>query len=131
MSRKPAHDPLASLRLSSPSPEAPAEGEAAHAEPPVAPDALPPEPPPADAKKDEPPPVVPEPPKPAEVTRYRVTAMKQFSYKGNITTFKLGKIVSEATHGKGSIELFKACGVPMEEIDEAGNPVPAEKAPAK
>ena len=68
-------------------------------------------------KKVEAKPVVKAPVAPAAVPKYRVMAMKRMSIRGQMVTFKLGKIISAESHGPGVVEQLQSAGVPLELVE--------------
>jgi hypothetical protein len=109
MARRPAKtDPLSSVRISDPKGDDPIVETAEIV------------PPPRKSRprgKREAPPKLP-PVEPAiDAPRYKVLAMKKLSLRGQMVTFKLGKVVSESTHGPGIIKMLEKAGVPLEQIE--------------
>ncbi len=78
-------------------------------------------------KAPPPKPKVPKVGPPPVIRRWRVDAMKRMCVRGQMCTFKLGKVISENSHGAGIIKMLEGAGVPMTEIDEKGKPVPVGK----
>lgn len=108
-------DPLAALKLSDPN-ASPVGPETETAE--QSPDGNVEAPPPPDTEPPAQDPEIPEPVAPVKVPKYEVQAMKRLSFKGQMITLKLGKIVSEESHGKGAIEIFKNAGVPLKLVED-------------
>ena len=75
----------------------------------------PPELAPTDAEKA-PPPKLPDAPPPPRPPQYKVVRQITLSWGGQFITLREGSVVSEASHGPGSVDKMREAGVALEEV---------------